>query len=141
MKASRDPALGNQLGVLYARFGQSDNAQAEFQKLLATKDYGPALANLGNLAYQAGNMAEARGYFERANKVQPNSPGVLLNLARASYELNDYQSAAAYFSALKKVDDALATRFAYLEGSAEGAGSTARAADAERMKSVIVWSE
>jgi tetratricopeptide (TPR) repeat protein len=142
MKASpNDPKLGNSLGVLYARFGQRDNAEIEFQKVLTRREYAPALSNMGNLAYMAGNMAKARGYFERANKIQPDNPNVLLNLARTCYELGDSKSSAAYFSSLKRLDDALAARFSYLDVPAAGTTTTARAADAERMKSVILWNE
>jgi Tfp pilus assembly protein PilF len=138
--AQDDSKLLNILGVLYARYGQTDKAEAQFKTILAKREFVPALVNLANLRYMAADMAAARDLYARADKAQPKTPIVTLGLARASYELGDYVAAARYHAALKALDATLAASYSYLEaGSA--AVATTRAADAEKPRKDIVWSE
>jgi tetratricopeptide (TPR) repeat protein len=129
----------NKLGVLYARFGKTAEAEAEFRKVLAkTPDDVPALLNLGSLSYLKGDMKSARQFYDRAAKQSPNNPSVLLALARVRHEAEDYAGATAAYNKLKAADPALAGQFAYLgmQGS-----EAARAADASRTKGVMAWNE
>jgi Flp pilus assembly protein TadD len=41
----------NELGVLYARYGQYERAQKEFKKLLAKEEYVLTLQNMGTILY------------------------------------------------------------------------------------------
>lgn len=138
--AQDDARLLNSLGVLYARYGQTDKAQAQFKAILAKREYVPALVNLANLRYMAADMAAARDLFARADKAQPKTPLVTLGLARSSYELGDYAAATRYHAALKALDAALAAGYSYLEAGSSAAAAT-RAADAEKPRKDIVWSE
>lgn len=141
LKSAQDDAkLLNSLGVLYARYGQTDKAEAQFKAILAKRDFVPALVNLANLRYMAADMAGARDLYSRADKVQPRTPIVTLGLARASYELGDYGAAARYHAALKALDATLAAAYSYLEAGSAAAAAT-RAADAEKPRKDIVWSE
>lgn len=128
----------NQLGVLYARYGQNDKAEAEFQKALKGGDHPLALINLGHLRYLGSKYLEALGYYERAQKLTPDSPTLLLALARANHELENYGVAKLAYDRLKAADPALAARFAYLE--LKGAEGT-RAADASGAKDQIIWGQ
>ena len=41
----------NKLGVLYARYGLYDKAIDEFEKILITSEYVPALLNVGSIHF------------------------------------------------------------------------------------------
>jgi len=138
--AQDDAKLLNSLGVLYARYGQTDKAEAQFKTILAKREFVPALVNLANLRYMAADMAAARDLYARADKAQSKTPIVTLGLARASYELGDYVAAARYHAALKALDATLAASYSYLEAGSAAAAAT-RAADAEKPRKDIVWSE
>jgi hypothetical protein len=51
IKSTRSLPAMNSLGVLFAKYGQTDRAEAIFKQVLATKSYLPTLLNLGNLYY------------------------------------------------------------------------------------------
>jgi tetratricopeptide (TPR) repeat protein len=136
-----DPKLGNSLGILYARYGLRDKAEAEFNRVVAKQDYGPALVNLGNLSFQSGDLAKAKAYYLRASKGQSGGSAALLGLARASWELKDYDGAARYFAALKGEDPALAARYLYLGEAPAAATEPGRAADATSRKGAVEWAE
>ena len=138
--AQDDPKLSNSLGVLYARYGQTDKAEAQFTAILAKRDFVPALVNFANLRYMAADIAAARDLYARADKAQPRTPIVTLGLARASYELGDYAAAARYHAALKALDASMAAAYSYLEAGSAATAAT-RASDAEKPRKDIVWSE
>jgi hypothetical protein len=141
LKTAQDEAkLLNTLGVLYARYGRTDKAEAQFKTVLAKREFIPALVNLANLRYMAADMDAARTLYARADKAQPRTPVVTLGLARASYELGDYAAAARYHAALKALDSPMAAAYSYLEAGSAAAATT-RAADAEKPRKDIVWSE
>lgn len=141
LAAQEDPRLINALGVLYARYGLPDKAEAEFRRATAKREFAPSLVNLGNLAYQAGDMAKARDWYARADRTQPRSALSLLGLARSSYELKDYAGASRHYAALRAVDAAFAKRYDYLESPGAGGAGTARASDAARRREAVEWSE
>jgi tetratricopeptide (TPR) repeat protein len=138
--APDDPKLLNSLGVLYARYGQTDKAESRFKAVLGKRDFVPALVNLANLRYMAADMAAARDLYARADKAQPRTPVVTLGMARTSYELGDYAAAARYHAALKALDSGMAASYSYLEAGSAAAAAT-RASDAEKPRKDIVWSE
>ncbi|MCX7030850.1 MAG: tetratricopeptide repeat protein [Spirochaetes bacterium] len=125
LRAGKNPqANRNLLGVLYARFGRLDQAVSEFQKALTPKDYAPALMNLGNVSFLRQQWKDARGYYERAARLDPGNPRALVAIARAAYELAES-------------DPAIATQFAYLEGGG-GEGTRAGVVDA---RETVLWEE
>ena len=137
LKASpNNPKLLNSLGVLYARFGMLDEAAGQFQQILRGGESAPALINLGNIAYLKGDNPAALTYYNRALKKSPDSSAALLGVARASYELEDYNAVNGALAQLKKLDPEAASRFSYLGSS----GDTGRAAEAGK-KEVEEWTE
>ncbi|MCK5672203.1 MAG: hypothetical protein KAH95_02445, partial [Spirochaetales bacterium] len=83
-KSRNNPRYNNKLGVLYAQFGLFDKAAAEFQTVIKSKEYLPALVNLGNIYYLKDEMPEALSYYNRALIVEPGNSKALLGVARAS---------------------------------------------------------
>jgi len=128
----------NRLGVLYARYGLDDRAKAEFEKALEKEDYVPALINLGNLSFIKKDMQSALSYYQRAQKILPDNPNVLLSIARVNHEIENYATARQAYARLREVSPTLAARFAYLDLRGEEAS---RAAEAAGLKEVVVWTE
>jgi tetratricopeptide (TPR) repeat protein len=128
----------NKLGILYAKFGLTDKAIAQFSAILANQEYVPALVNLGNVHYLSGNMEKALDYYERASRQKPKNPKVLLGISRIHHELENYGMVRKSYSELKAVDANLAEQFAYLDLRGEEA---ARAAELSELKETVVWDE
>lgn len=137
-KSGDTPANRNKLGVLYAQYGKTDQAEAEFLKATAKQQYLPALLNLGNLQSLKGAWQKAREYYERAAKLEPKNPKVLLAQSRTYYAEEKYDLARAKYQDLASVDSAFAEQFAYLGGSQE---SGTRASESEAVRQQIVWAE
>jgi hypothetical protein len=138
--ASTSKNLGavNRLGVLYAQYGLDDQAEAEFRKILQREENAPALINLGNLMFLKGRMDEALKLYGRADAASPDNPTVLLCLARANHEIENYGSVKTAYDRLKKLNPDLAARFAYLDLRGEEA---TRAADITQVRNVVIWEE
>ena len=128
----------NRLGVLYARYGLYDKAQAEFNRVLKSKEYLPALVNLGNIYFLNEDYRAAGNTYQRARRLAPRNATVLLCVARVSHQLEDYAATEDSYKELKKLDPALAERFAYLGMES---GTVMRAADVNKNKGVVIWDE
>jgi hypothetical protein len=126
----------NNLGTLYARYGFYDEAETEYKKVLESEEYLPTLVNLGNIQFIQKDYAEALKYFERAYRVNPEHPKVLLSLARTYYELERFKETEEYFLQLKFVSPSLSQRFSYLTGGEE---STYRAAEYGKLEKEVLW--
>ncbi len=113
-KSGFNAARGNKLGVLYARYGQFDKAEAEFQKVVAKNEYLPSLINLGNIYLTKDNGAEAFKYFARAERLSPKNSKVLLGLARSSYDTGDIKAANSNFRKLETANPKLAMDYPHL---------------------------
>jgi tetratricopeptide (TPR) repeat protein len=129
-------AAMNRLGVLYAKYGQSDKAEQEFKQILMRKEYLPAILNLGHLYYSRKDWKNALTLYQQAGEASPNDPHTLLALARVNQELQNYADAKNNYERLKAVNPTLASEFAYLEGTNE---SEARAADVEHQRAAVMW--
>ena len=139
IQTAKDPRRPtNALGVLYARYGQYDQARIQFEKLLAAEDYVPALLNLGNLFSLENDKAKALEYYTRAQAIMPDSPSVLLAAARMNHELENYEAAEKIYFKLREKDPALAAKYAYLD--LKGDEGT-RAADVAALKETVYWEE
>ena len=116
-----DPGTVNSLGVLYAQFGLSDEAEAEFLRAIDIRpDYLPATVNLANLKYVNGDHQAALALFERALEGEPDSAHALLGKARAAYALSAYSVARSAYRDLASLDPALASAHTHLESQALG---------------------
>ncbi len=111
----------NELGVLYARYGLYDQAQEEFAKLLSKEEYVPALLNMGNILSLSAQKEKALTYYSRAYAKDPGNPTVLLAVAKANYDLQNYSAAKKLYAELSANDPALARQFAYLDVKGEEA--------------------
>jgi tetratricopeptide (TPR) repeat protein len=133
------PALYNRLGVLYARFGQTDKAEEQFLAAIAAgKDNQSALFNMGNILYVRGKYTDAITYYSRVLKASPSHPQALLSLSRSSAALGKYTDALAYYERLRKADSALAAQNAWL---ANPQGDGTRAAEAGGKKGEVTWQD
>jgi tetratricopeptide (TPR) repeat protein len=139
LKTTKDaPSVRNKLGVLYARYGRYEQAMAQLTLALQQKEYLPALINMANVSFLTSKWSDARAYYDRASKLDPLNPKILLGLARAAFELEDYDTATKQYGYVKKLDPDLAGKFAYLE---QGNADATRAANASAAKGVVVWEE
>jgi tetratricopeptide (TPR) repeat protein len=128
----------NELGVLYARYGQYKRAQDEFEKLLAKDEYVPALLNMGNILYLSDHEDIALDYYNRAYAKDPENPRALLAVAKANHDLENYGIVKKLYTKLKAKDPDLALQFSYLDLKGEEA---TRAADVAGVKGVVLWEE
>jgi tetratricopeptide (TPR) repeat protein len=128
----------NALGVLYARYGQYDRAQQEFEKILVREEYLPALLNMGNILYLSNQKEKALDYYNRAYGRDPDNSHVLLMLSIVSHDLENYYQANKVYTQLKNKDPELAAKFSYLELKGEEA---TRAAEIGGLAGVVVWEE
>lgn len=130
------PRLVNKLGILYGRYGLMEKAVAEFERA-AGRNYAPAIINLGNVAFLEKDYLAALDHYERAEDLAPRNPLVLLGLARAHFELENFGLVKRSYSAIQDLDPALAEKFAYL---ISGDKDSARAASTA-VKQSVVWDE
>jgi hypothetical protein len=137
-KSQASPKSLNALGVLYARYGLYDKAEGEFAKIVGSFEYVPSLLNLGNIHYLRKKLDKAQECYERAYKIEPKNPYVVLNFARINHDAENYGLVKKLYEELKSLDAALAFQFAYLDLKGEEA---ARAADITQVKELMVWLE
>jgi tetratricopeptide (TPR) repeat protein len=125
---SQDSKARNRLGVLYARYGLTDRARAQFEQA-AKAGSAAAVANLGNLDLIAGKPADAVQRFKQAVDKDPSSAAALLGLARAYAELGDAANLKATQERLRGLDPAFAEKAASL-APAQGSGRQAEVSSA-----------
>ena len=121
--------LRNRLGILYARYGKYPEAEKQFL-LSADRDrtYVAPLVNLGNLYFLKEEMQEALGWYEKAEQKSPENEKVLAGLARARYELEQFDKAEASYNRLAEIDPDLAAKYSYIGNQSD---SFARASAAQ----------
>lgn len=136
---ARNPRWPNKLGVLYARYGVDDRAVPYFEGALRLREnYVPALVNLGNIYYLSDDVYAALDYYEAAENVAPENPAVLLSIARANHDIENYGTARRAYAKLREVSPSLANRFSYLDLRGDEAQ---RAAEAGDVADLIYWSD
>lgn len=109
----------NSMGVVYAQYGFYDKAKEQFEKAVSL-GYDQAEINLANIAFLKKDFETASKGFEHALEARPDNKNVLLSLARARYELGDYDQANSLFLKVKTLDPALAERYSYLAAKVGG---------------------
>ncbi len=127
----------NKIGILYARFGLLDRAATEFRALASRYQYVPALINLGNIHYLKDEMETAVDYYRSALKKNPDNSVALLGVARASYELDDYEEVNASLARLESEAPEIASQFSYLGSGEGGVGRASRVI----VNEISVWDD
>jgi tetratricopeptide (TPR) repeat protein len=128
--------MTNKLGVLYARYGLTEKARIEFNRILEKEESVATLLNMGNTYFLQDEMEKAAEYFDRAYRKEPENPRVLLSVARVNHETENYGLAARAYGKLKQLSPALASQFTYLEMKRDEA---TRASEIHQAKGVILW--
>ena len=138
----------NRLGIVYAQFQRYNQAETAFNKVIALdSEFTGARINLGNLQFLKENYSGAvKSYEIVIKKLEAKNRGesstalkVLINLARASYMLEQFNEADSYFSKARNIDSEKTEEYSYL-ASAGGSG-TGRAAEEPVMKESIIFVE
>ncbi len=121
----------NRLGIAYARYGMYSEAERAFNRavLKDPNGLGPRI-NLGNLDYLQGRYTSAKSVFEkiyeklRAEGRDTSSSAfiVLINMARTSYMLKEYDKAKDYFSKAEAIDPEKTKKYEYLSSGSGGSG-------------------
>jgi len=97
----RLPGAHARLGELLLSKGDPDRAREVFtQELALDPDEFTSNLNMGVLAKQDQNYAEARRYFERALKTRPNDPGVRYQMANVDLATGNPEQARQALQAL-----------------------------------------
>ncbi len=111
----------NELGVLYARFGLYERARTEFEKA-SVMNYAPSLYNLGNIFYLENDFKKALKYYSDARKEYPDRMMVLAGIARAYYELDDFESIKPVYARMLEIDPDKAAEYSYLVSTTKESG-------------------
>jgi tetratricopeptide (TPR) repeat protein len=93
---------------------------------------------MGNILYLTDQKEKALDFYNRAYAKDPSNPRVLLSVAKASHDLEDYFRTRRIYADLKALDPDLAGQFAYLDLKGE---ESTRAADASGQGRRVVWEE
>ena len=132
-----NPRLVNRLGTVYARYGLYEQAQEQFLRAVAEREYRPALINLGNLAYLRDELDEALSFYNRAYESRDDDPLVLISLARVHFDREEYPPATEKYREAEVLDPELAERFGYIVSQNR---DDARASSAQQRNEVI-WGD
>ncbi|MBN1686724.1 MAG: tetratricopeptide repeat protein [Spirochaetales bacterium] len=112
-ESGNDPQMINKLGVLYARTGLYNRAQAEFEKA-AGRGFAASRFNLGNIYFLREEYEKALDYYNGALREFPDNTKVLVAVARSHYELEDYDSARSVYEKIEEINPEKAAEFTYL---------------------------
>jgi tetratricopeptide (TPR) repeat protein len=128
----------NDLGVLYARYGKTKEAEAQFLAALDLSEYVPAMLNLSNIRFIQGDFNAALAFLQRAERVAPGNGKVLVGLARVNYELANAAQVDKYVAYAEKSDPGSTDKFPYLRQQS-GVNTGARAQDTLARRTDIQW--
>jgi tetratricopeptide (TPR) repeat protein len=137
-KTKTNESLMNKLGVLYARYGMYDKAEAQLLAIVRTNSYVPALLNIGNIRFLKGDHEHALEYLERARAKDTSNAKILLALAQVNHAMENYGMATKLYQQVTDKDPTLARKFSYLGEKGE---QGARAAEVSREKGAVAWSD
>lgn len=138
----------NRLGIVYAQFQRFSQAEAAFQKAVALDpDYMGARINLGNIRFLREDFRGAvESYTATYEKLQAKGRGesstslkLLINLARASHKLGQYNEAESYLTLARNIDPGQTEEYSYLASADRS--NTGRAAEEASMEESIIFVE
>lgn len=128
----------NSLGVLYARYGMIELAKEQFERAVDERTNVSALVNLGNIYFLQGDLDGAERFFRQAQELEPDNPGVLLQLARSAYELGRFDASEELVAELRELAPEMLSEHAYLDSRVE---QTTRASARDRLSGVVPWAD
>ena len=131
------PQAKNQLGTVYARYGQMDKAEPLFRDAAAS-GYDPALCNLGNVLFIRKDWSGAADYYGRALSRMPDNAAAALGKARALFEAGRYADAAASYAKAALLSPDRAAGYAYI---ASGTPPTSGRAADPAARLAVDWSD
>ncbi|HUW68747.1 MAG TPA: hypothetical protein VMX33_00810 [bacterium] len=134
LKTGKDiEKTANRLGILYAQFGLLAEARNQFNSAIRKAEFAPALINLGNVEYLAGDMKKARDFYARALKAAPGDSLALIGLARAAQSTGDQTTFRDTVAKLQAANPVAASTYFPSD-------TASRASDAEN-RTVDTWNE
>jgi tetratricopeptide (TPR) repeat protein len=134
-----DRRLLNRLGVLYAQYGLWQKAQQQFETIVQSEDYIPALVNLGHISFLEEEYRTASTYYDRVLAMNSSHTGALLAAARTNHELENYGNVRTYYEQLRGLSPRLAADYAYLDLTSSN--ETERAQAADLVKGRVEWEQ
>ncbi|MCK5735822.1 MAG: tetratricopeptide repeat protein, partial [Spirochaetaceae bacterium] len=134
------PPAYNRIGVTYAKYGLLDDAEPWFRKAVSGRPYPPGEVNLGNVAYLKGDYAAAAGHYKQALETDDDNTRALLGLAKASFELEDYNTADESMTLLAVANSGMAQHYSYLSTVTDSNAPILRASTAAS-KNVYGWDD
>jgi hypothetical protein len=132
----------NRLGVAQAQFLRYAEAEEAFRRALSlAPDYPSATINLGNLLFLQQEYGEALSVYGEAQALLEKDGSVapavqvrlLLNMAKASYALERYDDAGAFYARASAIDPETVEDYAYLIERATTGTRAAGAAETDRV--------
>ncbi|MBN1687033.1 MAG: tetratricopeptide repeat protein, partial [Spirochaetales bacterium] len=128
----------NQLGVLHARFGETQKAFAAFEdNIRADPDYSVSYLNLANLLVREKRTNEAIEILKNGLQRDPDSANLNLLIARVLHANGIYDEAKEHFATVRGRMPELADRYAYLAGEDD----TTKRAGIGWEESPLIWAE
>ncbi len=108
-----DAAL--QIGIIYGRAGETDDALRAFEKVLEIDPQQvAALNNIGNLHLIEERYAEACIAYEKATAIEPDDAMLWINLARCNLQLKEKDKAREAFARAKEIDKSVVQKYRVL---------------------------
>jgi len=115
---SNDYKKWNELGIIYGRFNMLKEAEECFIKAVSlSNNYCSALCNLGNIAMLKKDYKTASDFYEKAYNIDSDNTGIIINFARALYELKKYDQANTLYRKALLKNPGVAARYGYLARS------------------------
>lgn len=103
----RDPWARNKLGAALALSGRREEARAVLEELAADEpDYAPAWINLGNMAFEKGDLDEAERRYRKALELDPLSSVAHNNLAAVMKRRGDISAMVMHLKRARRVEAA-----------------------------------
>lgn len=113
--------LGNQAGVIHARYGDLSAAERVFiEALSVVPEFAPAYVNLANVYRLRGEVGKAIAAAETAIELRPRSTAAYIALAHAASTAGHAARTRAAIADLRLIDESQAERLSYLVGATDG---------------------
>jgi tetratricopeptide (TPR) repeat protein len=95
----------NNLGIVLANMGRTDEAAVHYQKALELKpDHADAYYNLGHLLAKMGQTDEALAHYQKALEIDPNHAKAHINLGGLFEDVGRAGEALAHYSKASEID-------------------------------------